>query len=130
MRQMLELLRIPAEAQVLFNAQVRGQKSGCHKTHSSIEVLHWDPRQPSSGDDIQEAGASNQSGFSSEYLKSASEIVRRRSSDTAVTFLYMPKPPWDETEHARYYDELTMLTDNWPPTMIVRGVSPVTSITL
>ena len=55
--------------------------------------------------------------------------IQKRSSETAVAFLYLPEPP-PETEAEFYLDSLTALTDNWPPTLMVRGVSPVTSTTL
>ena len=55
--------------------------------------------------------------------------LQKRSSETAVAFLYLPEPP-PETEAEFYLDSLTALTDNWPPTLMVRGVSPVTSTTL
>ena len=72
------------------------------------------------------------------YLKSACEMVRKRSSETAVIFLYLPKPPRIQNstkeEHYRkaenYLTNLEELTNHWPPTLLVRGVSPVTSTTL
>ena len=54
---------------------------------------------------------------------------RSVSPDKQAAFLYLPEPP-PETEAEFYLDSLTALTDNWPPTLMVRGVSPVTSTTL
>ena len=65
-----------------------------------------------------------------DYLRSANDAVRSLSSETAVTFFYLPRPPGRETRHAEYYDAITRITNNWPPTLLVHGVSPVTSITL
>ena len=36
------------------------------------------------------------------YLMSACETVRRRSSETAVTFLYVPIPPPNEADYEKY----------------------------
>merc|ERR1712079_408903 len=69
------------------------------------------------------------------YLKATCEMVRRRSSETAVTFLYLPEPPASshdtlntEEKAAKadtYLTNLEVLTNHWPPTLLVRGVSPV-----
>ena len=88
------------------------------------------------------------------YLLSAADAVRRRSADTAVVFLYLPQPPpsarvvsktpsssssataatseapSQPSEAEEYLKALETLTEEWPPTLMVRGVSPVTSITL
>ena len=72
------------------------------------------------------------------YLKSACEMVRLRSSETAVTFLYLPKLPRldssskeeNVSKAENYLTNLDILTNHWPPTLLVRGVSPVTSTTL
>ena len=65
-------------------------------------------------------------------------MVRKRSSETAVIFLYLPKLPRiqnstkeDHDKKAEnYLTNLELLTNHWPPTLLVRGVSPVTSTTL
>ncbi len=72
------------------------------------------------------------------YLEQAHQLVHQHSSDTAVTFLYLPEPPKpmptqqpsSSSSSSRFLAALNTLTANWPPTLMVRGVSPVTSITL
>eukprot|EP00095_Tigriopus_kingsejongensis_P007902 snap_masked-scaffold132_size323655-processed-gene-1.0 protein:Tk07902 transcript:snap_masked-scaffold132_size323655-processed-gene-1.0-mRNA-1 annotation:"solute carrier family 12 member 9" len=89
LKNMLELLRVEAESHVLS------------WTPESTE-LTTDPH-------VQ---------LSPDYLRSACETVRRRSQDTAVSFLYLPKPPQHEEEYMFYLDSLTTLTQNWPPTLL------------
>ncbi len=103
LKQMLEMLRINA----------------------STHVLNWEPEASQ-----ENQGSSIADRLSVAYLMSACELVRRRSSETAVTFLYLPLPPAKSCDYAQYVDSLTTLTDNWPPTLLIRGVSPVTSTTL
>ena len=95
------------------------------RIQATTHVLNWVPEVDVSS---QEASAENH--LTAAYLMSACETVRRRSSETAVTFLYLPSPPTKERDYVKYSDSLTTLTDNWPPTLMIRGVSPVTSTTL
>mgnify|MGYP001469003741 FL=1 len=95
------------------------------RIQATTHVLNWVPEVDVSS---QEASAENH--LTAAYLMSACETVRRRSSETAVTFLYLPSPPNKERDYVKYLDSLTTLTDNWPPTLMIRGVSPVTSTTL
>ena len=92
------------------------------RSNASTHVLNWEPEM-----ETQSIGVER---LTPAYLMSACETVRRRSSETAVTFLYVPIPPPNKADYAKYLDCLTTLTENWPPTLMVRGVSPVTSTTL
>ena len=92
------------------------------RINASTHVLNWVPEM-----ECESAGVER---LTLPYLMSACETVRRRSSETAVTFLYVPIPPPSEADYTKYLDSLTTLTENWPPTLMVRGVSPVTSTTL
>ena len=92
-------------------------------------VLQWTPDHH--GGELESPSSGNNPHLTDQnYLRSANETVRRRSADTAVTFLYLPLPPGGEEEGEKYLDALSVLTDHWSPTLLVRGVSPVTSITL
>lgn len=68
-------------------------------------------------------------------MYSVNEIIRNRSDATAATFIYLPAPPrldspnWTQTS-VQYLDLLTELTTELPPTVLVHGVSAVTSINL
>jgi hypothetical protein len=60
------------------------------------------------------------------------QLLRQHSEQTAASFLYLPVPPdGDEaTVYPSYMQLLTELTADLPPTVLVHGVSPVTSTTL
>jgi hypothetical protein len=63
---------------------------------------------------------------------SVNQLLREHSEQTAACFLYLPVPPrGDEaTMYPTYLQLLTELTADLPPTILVHGVSPVTSTTL
>ena len=104
---MLELLRIKASTHVLsWVPDINSQMGNVENSPIGFERLNH------------------------AYLKSACETVRRRSTETAVIFLYLPMPPSTEDYYVKYLDALSILSENWPPTLMVRGVSPVTSTTL
>lgn len=65
-----------------------------------------------------------------QYIQQMNELVMSRSKDTAVVFLYMPCLPHDDSKYPEFLDSLTTLTNYLPPTIIVRGVSPVMTTTL
>ena len=139
---MLDLLRITAETHLLpwysleqFNEKHR-QSKGSLDAGSSEELTEWNEETPDIIDNVDEIRKKQ----SRMYLRAACKMVRSRSSETAVTFLYLPEPPIgshnasNEDEKAQkadnYLTNLELLTNHWPPTLLVRGVSPVTSTTL
>lgn len=61
---------------------------------------------------------------------SFNNLIINQTSETAVTFIYLPPPPLDDNDIASYYNSLEVLSRNLPPTIYVHGVSPVTSTTL
>ena len=70
-----------------------------------------------------------------QFFYRANQIIRERSDQTAVSFIYLAAPPKinspDFAERSVSYMELlTELTADLPPTLLVHGVSTVTSTTL
>ncbi|KAJ8680321.1 hypothetical protein QAD02_016108 [Eretmocerus hayati] len=69
------------------------------------------------------------------YILNVNKLIRRHCTLTAAVFIYLPAPPnmntWDkEMLHKQYLQLLTELTADLPPTLLVHGVSAVTSTTL
>lgn len=69
------------------------------------------------------------------FIFRANEIIRERSDQTAVSFIYLAAPPKIEAadfeeRSKRYLELLTELTADLPPTILVHGVNTVTSTTL
>uniref|UniRef100_U5ENZ6 Solute carrier family 12 member 9 n=1 Tax=Corethrella appendiculata TaxID=1370023 RepID=U5ENZ6_9DIPT len=69
------------------------------------------------------------------YMQRVNQIIRDKSNQTAVTFMYLPVPPKlttisykEKSQH--YLDLLTELTYDLPPTILVHGINAVTSTTL
>ena len=142
LKSMLDLLRIKAETNVLHLYHLRkhtnkAKTSGTEGSESARTKKYENVLRELRSKFNEENEKILNSEYHS-YLKSASEMVRERSSETAVTFLYLPKPPRlnsankddNLTKADNYLTNLEILTDHWPPTLLVRGVSPVTSTTL
>ncbi|KAL1491135.1 hypothetical protein ABEB36_011777 [Hypothenemus hampei] len=64
------------------------------------------------------------------YLISFNRLILEQSSETAVTFIYLPTPPNNSSQHERFYTNLETISRDLPPTIFVHGVSLVTSTTL
>lgn len=66
----------------------------------------------------------------------ANQIIRERSDQTAVSFLYLAAPPEytneerDVHKSTAYLELLTELTADLPPTILVHGIHAVNSTTL
>ena len=65
-----------------------------------------------------------------EYVQGINQLVKVQCTNTAITFMYLPKPPAIAQHHKLYLDQLKMLSDDLPPTVFVNGIHPVTSTTL
>ncbi|KAK7075894.1 hypothetical protein SK128_025719 [Halocaridina rubra] len=68
--------------------------------------------------------------LSEPYIKGVNSIIQEQSVDTAVTFLCLPQPPALTELSAKYLLLLTDLTHNLRPTVLVRGISAVTTTNL
>jgi len=61
------------------------------------------------------------------------KLIRNQSAETAICFIYLPMPKelrGSDLQNVSYLNSLTDLTNNLPPTVLVNGVSAVTSTTL
>ena len=68
--------------------------------------------------------------INSAFLTEINKLIVSYSSLTAVSFLYLPRPPEDGSLRDTYLTQLAGLTENLPPTVLVHGLHPVTSTTL
>lgn len=61
-----------------------------------------------------------------EYLASVNDLLLKQGGQTAVRFLYLPRPPADTSQYERYLEQLAILTTDLGPTMLIHGLTPVT----
>lgn len=71
------------------------------------------------------------------YLQRVNQILKNECNETAAVFLYLPVPPslryrnyTSDDVSRNYLDNLTTLTNNLPPTILVHGINTVTSTRL
>lgn len=75
-------------------------------------------------------GNSNGNDQMENYYKSVNSLILQRSGNTALSFIYLPRPPPDSALAPYYLTTLSTISANLPPTIFVHGVSTVTSTTL
>lgn len=61
---------------------------------------------------------------------SVNTLILQQTGETAVTFIYLPAPPTDDSTLMSYYNNLEICSRHLPPTIFVHGVNTVTSTTL
>ena len=62
--------------------------------------------------------------------ESLNQTIRENSQNTVVTFMYLPRPPQSEDRNLDYLEKLTILSEDLPPTLLVSGLSKVTTTEL
>nr|CAD7196183.1 unnamed protein product [Timema douglasi] len=71
-----------------------------------------------------------------DYIQRVNQLIQEHCKNTTATFIYLPAPPAlesseeEELVYLQYLHLLTKLTFDLPPTILVHGVSAVTSTTL
>uniref|UniRef100_S4RJ91 Solute carrier family 12 member 9 n=1 Tax=Petromyzon marinus TaxID=7757 RepID=S4RJ91_PETMA len=110
---------------------------------ASIHTVHWD--QGSGGGSSEEdhsrsslKATLNWMAMSDEYLRAVNRLVLGQElveqtgtadgRQCAVRFLYLPRPPADPAGYERYLHQLETITDGLGPTLLIHGVSQVTSL--
>lgn len=68
--------------------------------------------------------------LSESYISGVNNMIMEQSVDTAVTFLNLPQPPEDRSQYPKYLELMTDMTNNLRPTILVHGVSAVTTTNL
>ncbi|NWU99014.1 S12A9 protein, partial [Upupa epops] len=125
LRQLLKDLRIQAQIQLV--------------PWDAVTCLHWQnhrgpPGGPALVEEDEEGVAvnfpANTTQVSDEYIRAANKLVMEQCPAPAVRFLYLPRPPADTSLHLLYLHQLELLTRGLGPTVLVHGVSAVTSTQL
>lgn len=80
--------------------------------------------------DIMEPESDPVANLSDAYINGVNGLISGQSVDTAVTFLYLPRPPASPKLYSQYLKLLTGLTDGLRPTVMVHGMSAVTTTNL
>ncbi|MGH0153202.1 UNVERIFIED_CONTAM: hypothetical protein FKN15_056305 [Acipenser sinensis] len=100
----------------------------------SMVALHWHKqagRKPEEEMELEEdfvnSFPSNATRISDDYLQAINRMILQQGSETAVRFLYLPRPPADTSLYHTYLCHLDIMTKDLGPTQLIHGVTPVTS---
>ena len=72
------------------------------------------------------------------FMSASNQLIKERSHNTAIAFMYLPPPPTSKQKvgvtddqlskmRVRYLELLSILTEDLPPTVLVHGIHAVTS---
>lgn len=118
LRQLLKELRIQAAIRMV--------------PWDAVVALHWQKQQEQRARPVEAAMnfPGNATCISDEYLKAANRLILEQSPSPTIRFLYLPRPPADTSLYPSYLHQLELLTRDLGPTLLVHGVSAVTSTEL
>lgn len=91
----------------------------------AVVALHWH-KQLSPEEQEENFVNMNATHITNEYLRAVNELVITQAANTAVRFLYLPRPPADTSQYERYLEQLELMTRDLGPTLLIHGLTPVT----
>jgi len=126
--QMLNMLRIEASIHVVIWDHITNPLEQSFTESQGHETDHTTP----AGDLGNASSSPSRQQFepTDSYLNAVNTMIAEHSHHTAVTYLYLPPPPGAREDAHQYLRRLEVLTANLRPTLLVHGISPVTSTTL
>lgn len=97
------------------------------RIRASIKIVPWDSvvlhhSQP----DGEENAAEQPQALSDDFLSAVNSMLAENSSQAAVRFLYLPRPPAHHSQAQQYVAQLEAVTNGLGPTLLIHGVTPVT----
>lgn len=88
------------------------------RIRASIKIVPWDSVVQYT---TQQTGALSES-----FLTAVNSMIMEHSSQAAVRFLYLPRPPPHHSQAQQYVAQLEAVTNELGPTLLIHGVTPVT----
>ncbi|XP_053316874.1 solute carrier family 12 member 9-like [Spea bombifrons] len=121
LKQLLKDLRIKASIQTVV--------------WDSVVALHWHKQVAGDSEASEEAYMNfpnNSIRINDDYLYAVNQMILSQNvtSPPAVRFLYLPRPPADTAVYNRFLHHLETITRNLGPTLLIHGITAVTSTEL
>lgn len=91
------------------------------RIRASIKIVPWDSvvhHALPQGEHVQP--------LSEDFLTAVNSLLLEHSSQAAVRFLYLPRPPALLSQAQQYITQLETVTNRLGPTLLIHGVTPVT----
>ncbi|XP_018418850.1 PREDICTED: solute carrier family 12 member 9-like [Nanorana parkeri] len=100
----------------------------------AVVALHWH-KQAEFADIAEEVYLNypnNSIKISDDYLEAVNQMIlgQNPTAPPAVRFLYLPRPPADRAIYNRFLNQVEAVSRNLGPTLLIHGVTPVTSTEL
>ncbi|TKS83909.1 Solute carrier family 12 member 9 [Collichthys lucidus] len=92
------------------------------RIRASIKIVPWDSVVQHH---VQAAGEPRQA-LSEDFLSAVNALLMEHSSQAAVRFLYLPRPPAHRSQSQQYLAQVEAVTNGLGPTLLIHGVTPVT----
>ncbi|XP_077146320.1 solute carrier family 12 member 9-like isoform X1 [Ranitomeya variabilis] len=101
----------------------------------TVVALHWHNQVAGNSETSGESYLNfpnNSIRISSDYLEAVNQMILDQNPNLppAVRFLYLPRPPADTSVYNKFLHQVEKISRNLGPTLLIHGVTPVTSTEL
>ncbi|RVE63707.1 hypothetical protein OJAV_G00138990 [Oryzias javanicus] len=96
------------------------------RIRASIKIVSWDPAVQHHTVSKADCPSESLPTLSEDFLSAVNSMLMEHSSQAAVRFLYLPRPPAHSSQAQQYLAQLEAVTYGLGPTLLIHGVTPVT----